>query len=318
VLYGHGGAAQHHCVHSFVVIPGRVRKKKDMKTKGWLYFCYGCISGLFVASITVVITQYVGNLTQIGGLHPSQDVGRLHIRASAEYSKPNLIAVSDSEYLETKRYMYLVVVISSVKEFATLYKAVSISWGSMTTHWKVSVSGISYNNSLYKYDIQFSDHLLLADKCEDFLSYSNVSSADLFCLLQSIYLANSSDYKWFVIAPSNSYLAVDRLSSMLAPQDPNIPHYFGKSSMTCNEREGRLCHSYCSLEHPIILSQAALKEVASQLSPCFYSAKAMASSGDRALGWCLNKALLLTCSDSVLGSQVMFHKKNVPLNLQFW
>ena len=273
-----------------------------MKTRGWLYFFYGCISGLFVAFTTIFIIQYAGNLSLFAGLHSSRDISRLQSRT---LTKPNLVATSaDSEKgLEEKRYLYLYVVISSIKDLGNSYKSVSLSWGSMTADWKIGVSGLSYNGSVYKNEVDFSEHLLLTDNCEDFSSH-NISSIDMFCLIHSIY-TSLSDYKWFVIAPSNSYLAVHSLSNILAPLDPNIPHYFGKSPITCDERKGKLCHSYCALEHSIVLSQAALLEVASQLSPCFYTAKAKESSGDKTLGWCLKKSLSLSCSDLLLKSQVV-------------
>ena len=64
------------------------------------------------------------------------------------------------------------------------------------------------------------------------------------------------------------------------------------------------------MEHVIILSQAALEELVPQLSTCLHEGNlvdrrtSLGGRGDSTLGWCLKKTLLLTCSDSPIGSQV--------------
>ena len=204
--------------------------------------------------------------------------------------------------------------ISSQNQAANIFNATLHSWGQLTSNWKIGLGGISSNHSWSKDGYQFMNHMLMTNECDDFSSNRSISPVNLFCLLHSIYETSSSGYDWFVITPSTTYLAVNKLMNLLQKLDPQIPYYIGKLSTTCNSSRKNYiiqnCNLYCTMEHVIILSQAALEELVPQLSTCLHEGNlvdrrtSLGGRGDSTLGWCLKKTLLLTCSSSPMGSQV--------------
>ena len=291
-----------------------------MKIKNWLYFLYGCISGLVLASTIFFVTHYVGDLHGLAGVYSTVDVSQRQklwtakntLERSSKWPSP----INNDQLQDQSRHLFLIIVISSQNQAANIFNATLHSWGQLTSNWKIGLGGISSNHSWSKDGYQFMNNVLMANECDDFSSNRSISSVNLFCLLHSIYETSSSGYDWFVITPSTTYLAVNKLMNLLQKLDPQIPYYIGKLSTTCiSSRQNYIiqnCNLYCTMEHVIILSQAALEELVPQLSTCLHEGNLMdrrtslGGRGDSTLGWCLKKTLLLTCSDSPIGSQVGF------------
>ena len=290
-----------------------------MKTKNILYFCGGAIAGIVVASTLFFFVHYARGLPGITfrsrGTPPRWQTLQRTTYFLGSTKRLHLSQQRSHEFKRKSTRLFLPVVITSQNQSADTFKAVQKTWGQIATDWTVAIGDISrLDLSWLEKDYQNFDHILVADRCQDFSSNGSLSSENMFCLLNAIYRANSADYDWFVIVPSSTYIAVSMLKNVLAKLDPGVLFYIGKPSTSCGTGLTQFfynsCVSYCGMQHGLILSHAALRQLVPQLSWCllegtkFGDKEKKERNGDIALGFCIKKVLFATCSDSLIESLV--------------
>ena len=290
-------------------------KKKNMSLT---HFFYGCIAGTLFSSTLFFITHYAGSLHRGASHLHSQLLWRRHLLY------PDQGAYDEDGILQPKKSFLLPVVVSSLSEAIPTYRTVQKTWGQTIPEWFIIVGGAASDAKWLEKEEGLLQHLVITKKCLD-ISHSSLSSAEnIFCLMSAINQAFIFKYDWFVFVPSTTYLAINRLSDFLAKLDPNRSFYVGRPSDSCSEeRQSFMCEScvaHCSMENGVVLSRASLQDISPHLSWCLQEKPSnelrpmnnrrregeeeMEGGGDVALGCCMKKVLDISCSDSILATQV--------------
>lgn len=276
-----------------------------MKKKNLPHFFYGCIAGAVLSSTLFFFTHYAGELRGVAQRHSQQAI---------ELLQRNLHLGTERELEQNSRGHLLPVVFSPLSQATPTHRIVQKTWGQTVPDWVIAV-GISGLGQEWLDDEQdLQEHLLMAEKCQDFSSNVHPSPEDMFCLMSAIYEAYHFRYDWIVIVTNTTYLAINRLSTFLDKLDPNTPFYLGNPSRSSD---------HCSMENGVVMSRAALRDITPHLSWClrdklFATNSALEhmdsderekkmkenKAGDVALGCCMKKVLMTSCSGSILIPQV--------------
>jgi len=293
-----------------------------LKIKDVLYFLGGSIAGIFIT------------FALFFAINPTKNfVGDYTLRTKTSSARWKTLQRTNELVRTTSRkrpgydtdlksaQLFLPIVIASQNESFVVFEAVQNSWGEIYPEWLVAIGDISrLDLGWLKRDSKHLQHVLVADKCQDFASNGSLSAGNVFCLLDAIYMASSADYQWLVIVSGHTYIAVNRLRQMLESLDSNKPFYIGSPSTSCRERLFQNCEVYCDLERGIIMSRAAILELMPQLQYCSQKIEKTARrkergepGGNNALGNCIQTVLLTTCSKDIISYKVYgcyFHDKS--------
>lgn len=136
------------------------------------------------------------------------------------------------------------------------------------------------------------------------------NSEQIFHVLKYLYSSFVRHYSWFLLASANTYIAVRDLEKVLSGLDASKPVYMGRLASEDTDVMAMLHllpnEYYCQWGPGIILSNAALVEVADHLDGCRSLAAAFGSRnshvslerGDVELGRCFSRRLGIQCTSS--------------------
>ena len=292
----------------------RMKFSRRLKLKNVFYFLGGSISGIFITSALFFAINPTKNF-----------IGHTILRSrtttrSARWEKlqktNNLVRTTRERPGHSAEHEsaqpILPIVVASQNESYEVFKAVQNSWGEMSTEWLVAIGDISrLDLGWLERDSKHLQHVLVADKCQDFPSNGSLTRKNVFCLLDAIDMASSADYQWLVIVSGHTYVAMNKLRKMLDSLDPNHPVYMGSPSTSCRGGLFQSCVVYCNLERGIILSRTTVLELTLQSPPhCSQGGdeeSEESGGGAVALGSCIQTSLLTTCSEDIIGYKVGGH-----------
>lgn len=190
----------------------------------------------------------------------------------------------------------LTVVTTSLSLLERTSHRIRTTWGSETANYRIVVGAQGTTTS----DVNIPQ--VLVSTLPDFPSFPYLSIGDLSALLDLVRSNFLEQYNWFLIAPSNTYVSVQRLERFLQGINPYKVVYIGHPSSKNMPSD---LH-YCEGGPGIIFSHMALQKMRGRLQQCVRHSKG--DLGYRELGKCLISELKTECylSDDVSWKWNMF------------